>query len=80
MALCALSPTLELVRARHRESLSSMWTNRSDPVLGPLLSGPGGVRAGSFIDTMLRADVHSPLFSAFAEERYPPSDAGSQGI
>ncbi|KAH7016711.1 hypothetical protein EDB80DRAFT_772266 [Ilyonectria destructans] len=55
MALCALSPTLELVPARHRECYSSMWTNRSDPVLGQLLNGPGDVIAESFIDTMLKA-------------------------
>ncbi|KAK7425596.1 hypothetical protein QQZ08_007919 [Neonectria magnoliae] len=69
----------ELVPATYRDSYSSMWTNRSDPVLGPLLEGPEDKTTGSFIDTMLKADAHSPLFSPFAEEWYPPSDDASRG-
>ncbi|KPM42084.1 hypothetical protein AK830_g4462 [Neonectria ditissima] len=68
----------ELVPAGYRDSYSSMWTNRSDPVLGPLLDGPEGRTAGSFIDTMLGVDVRSPLFSPFAAEWYPPSITGSR--
>ncbi|KAH7237198.1 Alpha/Beta hydrolase protein [Fusarium solani] len=60
----------ELVPARYRDSYNSMWTNRVDPVLPPLLDGPSDKTIG-FISTMLKADVHSPLFSPFAEEWYP---------
>ncbi|KAM5344139.1 hypothetical protein ACJ41O_012676 [Fusarium nematophilum] len=69
----------EVVPAKYRDAYSSPWTNQSDPVLGPLLEGPEDKTNGSFIETMLRADVRSPLFSPFAEEWYPPKDTAAQG-
>ncbi|RSM15159.1 hypothetical protein CDV31_005093 [Fusarium ambrosium] len=63
----------EIVPYKYQEDYTSMWSNRSDPVLGPLLEGPEDTTAGSFIETLLKVDIHSPLFSPFAKEWYPPT-------
>ncbi|KAM0426127.1 hypothetical protein ACHAPT_008758 [Fusarium lateritium] len=64
----------EIVPDKYRQDYTSMWTNRSDPVLEALLEGPEDTTTGSFIDTLLKGDVHSPLFSPFAKEWYPPNN------
>ncbi|KAJ3527570.1 hypothetical protein NM208_g10635 [Fusarium decemcellulare] len=61
----------ELVPDEYVPDYTSGWTNCSDPVLGPLQDGPDDKTTG-FIQTMLKADVHSPLFSPFSEAWYPP--------
>ncbi|KAH7022009.1 Alpha/Beta hydrolase protein [Ilyonectria destructans] len=64
----------ELVPSKYQERYTSMWANRSDPVLGPLLDGPETMKTTGFIPELVKADVLSPLFSPFADEWYPPRD------